>query len=250
MKVVRLPFYIVFLSRLLLLPVTLAFVPPSVHHGASSMRFATVEKTVKEWRETLTPDQFHVLREEGTEPPNSSELNNVKEDGIFTCAGCGSPLFVTRTKYDSGTGWPSFYAPVDENAVALSTDFKLIVPRTEVSCATCGGHLGHVFDDGPQPTGQRFCMNGVAMKFQAAAQNPELAAQVEERTANAPYKLSVKQILPSLLINGITGGLFFQAFLNRMETTGLTSPVDLFPIVPAVYFGVQAAQACEKLKET
>jgi peptide-methionine (R)-S-oxide reductase len=213
---------------------------------SSLFAVTAVEKTTDEWKEVLTPEQFYVLREEGTEAPNSSELNSVKEDGVFSCAGCGAPLFVTSTKYESGTGWPSFYAPIDKDATALSTDFKLILPRTECSCASCGGHLGHVFDDGPDPTGQRFCLNGVAMKFTDAVTNPELAGEVSKRQQDNPYALGLMQVLPSVMVNGIMGGLFFSSFATKMET-GLSSPLDVFPLLPAVYFGVLAVRSCGRM---
>ena len=109
--------------------------------------------------------QHHVLRNHGTERPFTSPLNNEKRSGIFYCAGCGEPLFDSSTKYESGSGWPSFWAP-KEGAVETSSDTSLVMTRTEVHCAKCGGHLGHVFPDGPQPTGQRYCMNGVALEFE------------------------------------------------------------------------------------
>jgi peptide-methionine (R)-S-oxide reductase len=114
---------------------------------------------------TLTPEQHHVLREHGTEHRGSSPLNQEKRAGTFRCAGCGEPLFSSETKYESGTGWPSFYAPL-ERSVATTTDTSHGMTRTEVNCAKCGGHLGHVFPDGPRPTGDRYCMNGVALEFE------------------------------------------------------------------------------------
>ena len=131
---------------------------------APSPAIGKVVKTEAEWRKLLTPAQFSVLRQEGTEVPFSSPLNNEKRAGTFVCAGCDLPLFQSRTKYDSGTGWPSFYDGI-KGAVGTSVDVKLIVPRTEYHCARCDGHQGHVFDDGPKPTGLRYCNNGVALKF-------------------------------------------------------------------------------------
>ena len=121
-------------------------------------------KTDAEWKKTLSPEQFRVLRQHGTERAHTSPLNHEHRRGTYTCAGCGQPLYASETKFDSGTGWPSFFAPI-EGAVETSLDFKLLLPRTEVHCSRCGGHLGHVFNDGPKPTGQRYCMNGVALQF-------------------------------------------------------------------------------------
>ena len=120
------------------------------------------------WREILTPDQFAVLRQEATEHPYTSPLLNEKRTGDYHCAGCDLPLYASETKFDSGTGWPSFYDS-HENAVGTRRDFKLIVPRTEVHCRRCGGHLGHVFNDGPPPTGLRHCINGIALTFRERA---------------------------------------------------------------------------------
>ena len=121
-------------------------------------------KTDAEWRALLTPEQFHVLREHGTERAGTSPLNHEQRSGTFSCAGCGTPLFTSDTKFESGTGWPSFFTPID-NAVVTTTDRSYGMTRVEVHCAACGGHLGHLFPDGPRPTGQRYCMNGVSLKF-------------------------------------------------------------------------------------
>ncbi len=120
-----------------------------------------------DWKAALTPEQFHVLRQHGTEPPFSHPLNEEKRDGQFRCAGCGTALFDATTKFDSRSGWPSFFRPLD-GAVGTQSDRSLLMSRTEVHCARCGGHLGHVFDDGPAPTGLRYCMNGTALRFEAA----------------------------------------------------------------------------------
>ena len=121
-----------------------------------------------EWKKRLTPAQYNVLREEGTERPFTSPFNDEKRQGTFQCAGCDLPLFASNMKYDSGTGWPSFFATLP-GAVGTKRDFKHVLPRTEYHCARCGGHHGHVFDDGPKPTGLRYCNNGVVLKFVAEA---------------------------------------------------------------------------------
>jgi peptide-methionine (R)-S-oxide reductase len=122
-------------------------------------------KSEDEWKKALTPEQFNVLREHGTERAGSSPLNYEKRSGLFRCAGCGTPLFSSDTKFDSGTGWPSFWQPI-EGAIATTVDRTHGMTRVEVHCAACGGHLGHVFPDGPRPTGQRYCMNGIALEFE------------------------------------------------------------------------------------
>ena len=123
-----------------------------------------IDRPDGEWRQVLNPDQYAVLRQEGTEPRHTSPLNEEKRAGTYVCAGCGQPLFESDMKYDSRTGWPSFYTCIP-GALETKLDRKLLVPRTEYHCARCGGHQGHVFEDGPQPTGQRWCNNGVALRF-------------------------------------------------------------------------------------
>jgi peptide-methionine (R)-S-oxide reductase len=131
---------------------------------ASDVKFA-VEKTQDEWRRELTPDAYRVLRQHGTERAGSSPLNDEHRAGTFRCAGCGQPLFDADTKFESGSGWPSFFKPL-AGAVGTTEDRSHFMQRIEVHCANCGGHLGHVFPDGPKPTGERYCMNGVALKFE------------------------------------------------------------------------------------
>ncbi|MES9942599.1 MAG: peptide-methionine (R)-S-oxide reductase MsrB [Candidatus Thiodiazotropha sp. 6PLUC2] len=132
--------------------------------GEEMTQVEKLDLSEEEWRKRLTPEQFHILREEGTERPGSSALLDEKRKGTFVCAGCDNPLFASSTKYESGTGWPSFYDYLP-NALGTRKDYKLIWPRTEYHCARCGGHHGHVFNDGPKPTGLRYCNNGVALKF-------------------------------------------------------------------------------------
>ena len=127
---------------------------------------AKIKKTEEEWRRELTPEQYHVTREKGTERPFSGEYENTKEAGTYVCVACGNPLFRSETKYDSGSGWPSFYEPLSEESVSMESDNRHFMERTEVLCSRCDAHLGHVFDDGPQPTGQRYCMNSVALKLE------------------------------------------------------------------------------------
>ncbi|MFO7524862.1 MAG: peptide-methionine (R)-S-oxide reductase MsrB [Ignavibacteriaceae bacterium] len=123
-------------------------------------------KTEEEWKKELTPEQFHVLREKGTERPFTGEYDKHFEKGVYKCAACGNVLFESDTKFDSGCGWPSFFTPLAKNRVVYKEDRSYGMVRTEVMCAKCGGHLGHVFDDGPEPTGQRYCMNSVSLKFE------------------------------------------------------------------------------------
>jgi peptide-methionine (R)-S-oxide reductase len=133
----------------------------------------SVEKSEAEWRAQLSPEQFKVTREHGTERAGSSPLNAEKREGVFACVCCGEPLFSSGAKFESGTGWPSFYKPMSEGAVTEHDDRSFLMRRTEVRCANCAAHLGHVFPDGPRPTGLRYCMNGVALDFKPESQHEE-----------------------------------------------------------------------------
>jgi peptide-methionine (R)-S-oxide reductase len=137
---------------------------PRAARAAAPMTYA-VTHSDQEWKKILTADQYQILRHEATERPFSSPLNDEHRHGIFSCAGCNQDAFSSTTKFDSHTGWPSFWAPINKTAVSTQTDKSLGMDRTEVHCTRCGGHLGHVFDDGPKPTGLRYCMNGYAMTF-------------------------------------------------------------------------------------
>jgi peptide-methionine (R)-S-oxide reductase len=140
--------------------------------GHSPAKSFAVALSDDEWRRKLSPAQYRVLREHGTERAGSSPLDKQYGEGIYHCAGCGQPLFASNTKFNSGTGWPSFWAPLDD-AVETETDRSFFMSRTEVHCSRCGGHIGHVFDDGPQPTGQRYCMNGVSLDFHSGEKPPQ-----------------------------------------------------------------------------
>jgi len=142
----------------------------------SSAKTFPVELSEEEWRRRLSAAQYRVLREHGTERAGSSPLDKEYGEGLYHCAGCGQPLFASNSKFNSRTGWPSFWAPLDQ-AVETETDRSFFMTRTEVHCSRCGGHLGHVFDDGPQPTGQRYCMNGVSLVFHAGERSPGSGAK-------------------------------------------------------------------------
>lgn len=141
----------------------MGFINPET--GIGFIMAEKITKTDAEWRAELTPEQYRVLREHGTERAGTSPLNREKSPGMYTCAGCGAELFASGTKYESGTGWPSYYAPASLDAVSEHVDKSWFSTRTEVRCAKCDGHLGHVFPDGPKPTGLRYCMNGAALTF-------------------------------------------------------------------------------------
>ena len=147
----------------------------------SGRQFA-VTMSDEEWRGRLSPAAYHVLREHGTERAGTSKLDKEYGAGVYHCAGCGQPVFAAATKFNSGTGWPSFWAPLG-GAVETETDRSFFMTRTEVHCSRCGGHLGHVFDDGPQPTGQRYCMNGAALDFHAGETAPEMPPTGEPGSA-------------------------------------------------------------------
>ena len=223
-----------------------------------------VMKSNDEWKEILTSEQYYVLREEGTERPFSSRLNDIKPSpsvsgtggGTFVCAGCNNPLFTLSSKYDSGTGWPSFTTPIDKDAVEFTTDYKLLLPRIECHCSQCDGHLGHVFNDGPQTstTGQRFCMNGVAMNYISDMENPELANSIQERgnSDTTMYKPLLSQVLPGAGINAMIGIFFFGAFVSRIDELfvngiSMSTPLEIFPLLPAIYYGVLAANSIKRI---
>ena len=142
-----------------------------MRNRGEELRFE-VNKTEEEWKQILTPEEFKILRKKGTEPAFTGDYHDSKKKGLYVCAACENELYHSDEKYDSGTGWPSFWAPVSEKKIVTKPDNSLFMRRTEVLCARCGGHLGHVFDDGPQPTGLRHCINSIALDFQEGKENP------------------------------------------------------------------------------
>ena len=167
MKMTRAPLYLSLIAAVL----ACRAAAPAAQKGPKMTTAHThkVTKTDAEWKATLTPEQYRILRQKGTERPFANEYNDNHAKGTYVCAACGQPLFSSEAKFESGTGWPSFWQPIDKSAVDEETDRALGMKRTEVLCSRCGGHLGHVFDDGPKPTGLRYCMNSAAMKFVPAA---------------------------------------------------------------------------------
>lgn len=236
-----------------------AFQSISIRRITTSVPLSAVKvvKSDEEWKEILRPDRYNVLRREGTEPPWTSPFNDLKEAGTFKCGGCDSPLFTTSTKYESGSGWPSFYSPIDEDAVDLTVDYKLVMPRTEVTCKNCGGHLGHVFEDGPQPTGKRYCMNGVAMDFVSDEEDPDLARNVIKRTeSSGQIKQPLMAVIPSLAFDGAVAVLFISSFISKNGSGGLDvfsdgfgvgQLLELIPLGVGAYYAASALQKAVNL---
>lgn len=247
-------------SLLVALASTTAFILPSphlssrLHQESPSLQTAIVEKSTEEWQSILSQDEFYVLREKGTEAPNSSVLNELdpsKDKGVLTCAGCKEPLFSPETKFDSGTGWPSFTAPISSSSVAYNVDFDLILPRTECVCASCGGHLGHVFDDGPQPTGLRYCLNGVSMQYTPTDENDSATIIQQQQPETDAAQLPLASILPNVALNLGVAALFIASWL-RHEHRPDAGPIGLllenFPLPIAAFYIYSSIKSVLKAK--
>eukprot|EP00545_Synedropsis_sp_CCMP1620_P006092 CAMPEP_0119007540 /NCGR_PEP_ID=MMETSP1176-20130426/3078_1 /TAXON_ID=265551 /ORGANISM="Synedropsis recta cf, Strain CCMP1620" /LENGTH=256 /DNA_ID=CAMNT_0006959711 /DNA_START=22 /DNA_END=792 /DNA_ORIENTATION=- len=224
------------------------------HRFHLNQRAAVVEKSTEEWQSILNQEEFRVLREKGTEAPFSSSVNALEttDQGILVCAGCREPLFTPRTKFDSGSGWPSFSAPISSTSVEYNVDFDLILPRTECVCASCGGHLGHVFDDGPQPTGLRYCMNGVSMQYM----NKTVTASddggvIEQQLETEAAQLPLVSILPSVAVNLGIAALFLNGWIHH-EHRADVDPIGLllenFPLPIAAFYGYSAVKGLLRAK--
>ena len=182
---------------------------------------AVLPATDEEWKRVLEPLQFAVLREEATEPTWSSELNEIKDEGgVFLCAGCATPLFTSAGKFESGSGWPSFWAPVNAESIATRTDFKALVPRTEILCGTCNGHLGHSFSDGPPPTGQRYCMNGAALTYESGTDRADAAVRTFELRREAFQPPLTKSVVEAGLSSLLCVGLLYSFYVNLQADLG------------------------------
>lgn len=211
------------------------------------------------WKSVLSPEEYFVMRQEGTEAPWSSELNNIKSDeselGFFRCTACGSPLFLLNSKFESGSGWPSFTHPFDVDSIKYKTDFTLLVPRTECRCNNCDSHLGHVFNDGPaQSTGLRYCVNGVALKYMegadASKKGKEPVSNISDisekrlidAVADVPSvsikNLPLSLILPDIALNSAAAGLFLTSFVRSqpLVQNGNNSIMILFPLVFGMFY--------------
>lgn len=240
--------------------ITNAFLVPStigIHQKVSIQRINAfpVEKSDDEWRALLDDDDaYHVLREKGTEPPFSSEFNNLnpKDGGILLCKACGAPLFSVSTKYDSGTGWPSFFAPLNGASVKYEVDFDAILPRTECLCSSCGSHLGHVFEDGPAPTSLRYCMNGITMKMDDhdVTSTKGRVIQQQQQDPVEATRLPLNVVLPTVLTNLGVAALMFASYWTKHDipTTKLGEVLVTVPLPFAAFFAFTAVKSIVRAK--